>query len=113
MESDLEKAHKDIESKDTRFKSLFEENEALLDKYAKICEIKKELKIELKAYKDNGGVLKGPEMTDMRCQTDLGMEYFDKEGRHGDSSTALGTNQPHGASANDLDIGGLLHDQSI
>lgn len=92
---------------------MFEDNEALLDKYATMREAKKELTLELQTAQGKGGARKGPETAHMRCQTDLGMEYFDRDGRHGDSSTALGTNQPHGASANDLDIGGLLHDQSI
>jgi chromosome segregation ATPase len=113
LDADLDKAKRDIEAKDAKYKSLFEENEALVDKYARVRDERKDLKVELQAYKDNGGVLPGPETSNTRCQTDLGMDFFDREAKHGESSTALGTNQAHGASANDLDIGGLVHDQSI
>ena len=47
LDSNLQKALKDIEYKDGRYKTLFEENEALTDKYARVRDERKELKIEL------------------------------------------------------------------
>ena len=38
---------KDIEVKEAKYKNLFEENEALVDKYARVRDERKELKVEL------------------------------------------------------------------
>lgn len=47
LEANLDKALKDIEVKEAKYKNLFEENEALVDKYARVRDERKELKVEL------------------------------------------------------------------